>query len=105
MKNKYNKGFTLLEVIISISLIGVIGAASLGMFNGYISMEKKAEEYNQKTAKFFSLVADQNFDSGNMSGEYHILNLGDKKAIELYRYVYTDKGNGGEITYYDYLQK
>ncbi|MEG1972321.1 MAG: hypothetical protein RR315_04105, partial [Oscillospiraceae bacterium] len=97
-----------IEVIISITLIGAIGAASLGMFNGYVSMEKKAEEYNQKTALFFSAVEEGNAHAldgvtldVNGSAAINLgVAFGEKKEIAIDRILIKDKSNGGEVFYY-----
>ena len=107
MKNR-NKGFTLLEVIISLGLIGAISLASVGIFSGYLSIGKKTAQFNNDTALLFSALNENSLEEGmSQITETVNINLGSSGMGSYYivlkrKTIRMTNGDGSGVSYYEY---
>ena len=72
-KNKLNKGFTLIEVLISIVIIGIMSAVTILSYRGYVKMSNESatkQELSQLAQVFEVGAIDNRFDTTKASYTY-----------------------------------
>ena len=55
MRQKYNKGFTLIELMVVVALVGILSAIATGMYSDYVIASKRSEGRAALTATAASL--------------------------------------------------
>lgn len=114
MKN--NTGFTLIEMMITLAILGIVAAIAIPAYSGYIATARLAEaknniaalklaeeEYFLENNNYFSDTTENNTNLSNASGGLWTATKGDNSAVNFTytvsastsSYTITAKGNAG----------
>lgn len=101
MKFNYNKrGFTLIEVLVSITLISILSLGFLQAMVGFLGITKKNIAYDEATTAF-SRQIDANENLGAAEAQ-ETINLGNGHSIVLDQYSIEDSQSEDIFIYYKY---
>ncbi|MGD9567357.1 MAG: type II secretion system protein J [Sedimentibacter sp.] len=96
--NKY--GFTLIEVVVSITLLSILSMGFLQVFGGSLGITKKNIAFDKATNDFAYKI--DMGDNNDASVDTKSINLGNGHSITLHEYTLDDPESDNVFIYYRY---